>query len=231
MSRLPPACLVLVTASRRLAPDARTPRDRVRALQAQVDEAVGAGVDLIQFREPDLDTADFIALVRWSVTRAAEGRTFVLVNDNVEVAAAGNAHGVHLKSVSERSVAHARASAPEWIVGQSAHDGQTIDARAPADYWLVGTIFPSRSKEAGAPVAGLDLIRRVVVDAAVPVLAIGGITPDRAQSCLQAGASGVAAIGAFLPMGREPESMGVTAAVQAFRRAMAGRDRSGSGIE
>jgi thiamine-phosphate pyrophosphorylase len=231
VNRLPPACLALVTASERLVPDARTAHDRVRALQAQVDEAVGAGVDLIQFREPDLGPADFIGLVRWSVRRARGGRTLILVNDNVQVAAAGGAHGVHLKSVSDRSAARVRASQPEWIVGQSVHEGQGVDAETPVDYWMVGTIFPSRSKGPGARAAGLDLIRRVAADATVPVLAIGGIAPDRAASCLQAGAGGVAAIGVFLPPGREPESMGVSAAVQAFRHAMVRQDRSNSGIE
>jgi thiamine-phosphate pyrophosphorylase len=231
MSRLPPACLALVTASGRLVPDARTSGDRVRALQAQVEEAVGEGIDLIQFREPDLSVADLIGLVRWSVRRAEQGRTLILVNDNVQAAAAGGAHGVHLKSVSDRSAAHVRASQPGWIVGQSVHERQDVLSDTPVDYWMVGTIFPSRSKDPGAPVAGLDLIRRVAADTAVPVLAIGGLTPDRAAPCMQAGAGGVAAIGVFLPPGREPESMGISTAVRAFRQAMARRDRPNSGIE
>ena len=54
----------------------------------------------------------------------------------------------------------------------------------------------------------------------MPVLAIGGMTPERAGPCVKAGAAGVAAIGAFLESGQNPAGLGLQAAATAFREAM-----------
>ena len=65
------------------------------------------------------------------------------------------------------------------------------------DYLLFGTVFESRGKAPGHPVAGLEALARVCATVRLPVLAIGGITVARVPEVAKAGAAGVAAIGLF----------------------------------
>jgi thiamine-phosphate diphosphorylase len=83
------------------------------------------------------------------------------------------------------------------ILGVSTHDPEqarraTADG---ADYVAVGSIFPTTTK-AGFQLVGTDLIRRVRPEVSVPLVGIGGITPDNASAVLEAGADGVAVISA-----------------------------------
>ena len=77
-------------------------------------------------------------------------------------------------------------------------------AESGCDYLIFGTVFPSRSKGAGHPVAGLEGLRQVATTVRVPVVAIGGISLENAASTLATGAAGVAAIDLFrgnIPLG------------------------------
>jgi thiamine-phosphate pyrophosphorylase len=126
----------------------------------------------------------------------------VMVNDRVDVALAAQADGVHLKAASI-GVADARCLAPaDWIVGRSVHELAEVEAaaREGADYLLFGSIFATRSKPPGWPVAGLDGLRAAVAAARqVPVLAIGGVGVAEAAAVAATGAAGIAAIDAFQP--------------------------------
>lgn len=119
------------------------------------------------------------------------------VGDRVDLALAAGADAVQL---SERglSIAGARAVAPGFRVGRSVHrvEAAALAARMGADHLLVGTIFPSATHPAGHPagVALLRSIRDTLGGTAPPLLAIGGLTPERVGEAIQAGASGVVAI-------------------------------------
>lgn len=210
--------LHLVTSRRRLAPDARTPREETTALEAQIAEAIAAGIDVVQVREGDLDAARLLEVVGRSVRRAEHGATRILVNERLDIAVAAAAAGVHLPGAGIPADA-ARRLGPAWTIGRSIHGDEVPGDAGACDYLLFGTVFPSASKGAGSPLAGLDGLRRAVGRASRPVVAIGGITPAHAAACLEAGAVGVAAIGAFLPAGQG--GLGVEAAVRAFRGALA----------
>jgi thiamine-phosphate pyrophosphorylase len=67
-----------------------------------------------------------------------------------------------------------------------------------ADYVTLAPVFESASKPGYGPALGLDGLRAVVRDLAVPVLALGGIGPDDVQGCLRAGAAGVAVMGGVM---------------------------------
>ena len=71
-------------------------------------------------------------------------------------------------------------------------------AAGPVDYLIAGTVFASRSKGAHAPLLGVDGLAEIVQAVSVPVLAIGGITPDRLEEIAAAGAAGAAGIGLFI---------------------------------
>lgn len=120
----------------------------------------------------------------------------LLVNDRLDVALAVRADGVQLSGAS-LSVADARRLNPEWIVGRSVHS--LAEARAAhdegPDYLLVGPVFATATHPGATPL-GLEALRDVA-GLGVPVIAIGGVTADRAGAARAAGAWGVAAIRAL----------------------------------
>ena len=107
-----------------------------------------------------------------------------------------------------------------WLVGRSVHQAAEVEAHESADYFVFGTMFPTRSKDAGAPTQRLEVLADAARRSTAPVWAIGGITPRTAAACVSAGARGVAAIGAFLDGGADVSA--VHARVDAMRRAVAG---------
>jgi thiamine-phosphate pyrophosphorylase len=212
MTSLPRPCIALVTDRRQLTPGA-APADALQALKAWLDEAVDAGVDLIQVRERDLDGRALAGVVSALMPRARAARTRVLVNDRADVALAAGADGVHLPAAG-LPTPRVRELSPAWVIGRSLHAGDVPDAEA--DYLLFGAVLPSRSKPAGWHAAGFETLRTVAAATRVPVLAIGGITPATAGAAAAAGAAGVAGIGVFLP---PPRGMGPERAVDALRSA------------
>jgi thiamine monophosphate synthase len=111
-----------------------------------------------------------------------------------------------------------RSLADCWTIGRSVHAGDVVEGDL-LDYVLFGTVFPSESKGNDVEVAEVQGLATAAASIRLPVIAIGGITPERAAACRAAGAAGVAAIGVFLPPGSARGAMGVEAAVAAFRRA------------
>ena len=170
---------------------------------AQAAEAARCGIDLLQVRELDLEAQPLITLVARIVDAVGATPTRVVVNDRFDVALAAGAHGVHLRADSYPA-ARVRAMAPPgFLIGRSVHsadEAAAVAAEGAADYLVFGTVFQSASKPPGHPTAGLEGLARVV-DAAdgLPVLAIGGVTIGSMPLLAAAGASGVAAIGLFLP--------------------------------
>jgi thiamine-phosphate pyrophosphorylase len=188
-----------------------------------VASAARAGVDLVQVRERDLDGHDLAHLVERCV-RAVDGtRTKVLVNDRADVAVAAGAHGVHLRGDSiaapkVRSVLPASA-----IVGRSVHNPrEAADAtgQGSVDYLIFGTLFETASKDAGQRLStAAELAEACRVAVGVPVLAIGGMTIERAPLVRRAGAAGVAGIGLFIPPPGEDREAHMHAIVSHLRRA------------
>jgi thiamine-phosphate pyrophosphorylase len=171
-----------------------------RPLLEVIREAAHAGVDLIQIRERDLEARELLALTRAAVAAAAGTPAKVLVNDRVDVALAAGAAGVHLRADSFRA-ADVRTLAPAaFVVGRSVHgedEAATIEAAGGCDYLIFGTVFPSATKSPGHPAAGLTALRSVCARVRLPVLAIGGVSVERAADVAAAGAAGIAGIGLF----------------------------------
>lgn len=167
---------------------------------AAITAAARAGVDLIQIREPALDDRALFTLVRGAVAAAAGTQVRTVVNDRLDIALAAGAAGVHLRSTSY-DASHARALAPEhFLIGRSVHgveEAMLVEQRGGCDYLTFGTVFASGSKPEGHPIAGIDALRAVCAAVSLPVLAIGGMTPETAPLAASAGASGLAAIGMF----------------------------------
>lgn len=126
----------------------------------------------------------------------------VIINDRADLARLSGAAGVHvgqedLPPRSVRAVVGADA-----IVGLSTHTIEQVEAalREPITYLAVGPVFGTATKDTGYAAVGLDLVRaaRARVPATIPIVAIGGVTVERARSVLDAGATMVAAIGDLL---------------------------------
>jgi thiamine-phosphate diphosphorylase len=122
---------------------------------------------------------------------AAPARLFV--NQRLDIALATGAAGVQLRARGF-TPADARRLGPDWWIGRSVHSlAEAEAARAEgADYLVVGPVFSTTSHPAAAPL-GRDVLR-AIVRLELPVIAIGGVTPDRVPSLVAAGAHGVAAI-------------------------------------
>jgi thiamine-phosphate diphosphorylase len=117
----------------------------------------------------------------------------VLVNDRADVAAASGAHGVHLGEASIPP-ADARTLLPRALIGRSVHTAEGIaDVARWTDFLFLGTIYPTPSHPDAAGL-GSDALSAAAAQTAVPVLAIGGITPGHVPDLLTAGAYGVAVI-------------------------------------
>lgn len=122
----------------------------------------------------------------------------LFVNDRLDVALAVPCFGVHLGHAS-LPVSAARALNPLWWIGKSVHDLPEAEAARTegADYLVVGPVFATATHPGRAPLGIAALQRIVAAVADTPVLAIGGVTVERARALRQTGAYGVAAIRAF----------------------------------
>jgi thiamine-phosphate pyrophosphorylase len=188
--------------------------ERTRRLLEKISEATRAGVDYIQLREKDLHPRDLESLAKEAGsiiaklrTENPELRTALLINSRTDIALAAHADGVHLRSddISPEEVravwkkrgvgAPARANSPQDpVIGVSCHSPEEV-AQAAANSASFAVFAPVFEKKDARP-AGLDLLREAC-GANIPVLALGGVTLAKVQSCLEAGAAGIAAIRLF----------------------------------
>ncbi|MGH9410148.1 MAG: thiamine phosphate synthase [Vicinamibacterales bacterium] len=168
------------------------------ALVERARWAALAGVGVIQVREHDLPDRDLVELVR-AIVEAAASPCRVVVNDRADIAIAAGASGVHLRADSMPATRVRELLPRGMLLGRSIHSrDDAVAAAGGCDYLLFGTVFPSQGKADGHAVAGLDELREVCRAVPTPVIAIGGIDAARAAAAADGGASGVAAIGAFM---------------------------------
>jgi thiamine-phosphate diphosphorylase len=196
--------IALVTDGRRLAARSGAgPGDVEARLLQQVLDAAEGQVDLVQVREPALETGALVRLVERAVGAARGTRVQVVVNDRLDVALVAGAHGVHLRGDSYPATRARSMAPPGFLVGRSVHgveEAAAVAAAGGVDYLVFGTVFETSSKPRSHVPAGLETLAAVVRAApAVPVLAIGGISEATARQVAEAGASGVAAVGLFFP--------------------------------
>jgi len=182
--------------------------DAVAGLVRLAARLARAGVDWIQIREKDLGARALLALV--SAVIAQAGSAQVVVNARLDVALAGGAAGVHLGEASLPVAAardFCRQRAPALRIGKSCHSLEDALAaeREGADYVFFGPVYATPSKAAYGEPQGIENLEQVARQLGIPVIAIGGITPENAAACIRAGARGVAAIRWFQEPGNLEE--------------------------
>lgn len=168
-------------------------------LTAKVEAALVGGAALVQYRNKTADPE--LRLVQAGTLRAlcqARGVPLV-INDDVDVATALDADGLHLGK-EDRMLSEARARlGPEKLLGASCYDSlenAVAAVRAGADYVAFGSFFASPVKPATVR-APLTLLREAKQRLGVPIVAIGGITLDNASQLIAAGADALAVISAL----------------------------------
>lgn len=192
------------------------PRGRADRDQCDVIERLArGGVEFVVLREKDWSVREWSdCAARLAQARASGLR--VLASRRLDLARALELDGVHLGADSV-PVAEARAFlGPKALVGYSAHERAEAQraVAAGASYVTLSPIFPTGSKP-GAEPRGCAWLREASAGLGVPVLALGGVTPERVAELRRAGATGVVAIAA-LGAAPDPE-----AAAREFRRALA----------
>lgn len=167
-------------------------------LLRQVADAIDGGAGIVQLREKHLDHDDFLEEAKRFVALCREKGAVSIINDDVDIALASGADGVH---VGQEDLAAGRARqllGPDKIVGVSAHNVSEAQAAqaAGADYLGVGAAFVTGTKTDAKPITR-DTIRAVTAAVEIPAVAIGGITRENLPQLSGCGLQGVAVVSAL----------------------------------
>ena len=161
-------------------------------------QVINGGARIIQLRDKTTIKKDLLPIAQDLKNLCAEKGALLIVNDNLDIALAVGADGLHIGQ-EDLPVGVARDLAPmDMLIGCSVlnvEQAQRAVANG-ADYLGVGAIFPTPSKD--AVVVGLEPLRQIKKAVSVPVVAIGGITINNMAKVKKAGADSIAVIGAIL---------------------------------
>lgn len=161
--------------------------------------AIDGGVNIVQLRTRSDYLVDLLpAAVR--IREATRGRASLILNGyGLLTPAEIDADGLQLPEEGETVSIAREVVGPDRLIGRSVHSLQASQQAETdgADYLVAGTIFASDSHREVTP-AGLPFLRAVCSTTRVPVIAIGGIRPENARSCIEAGAAGIAVVSGIL---------------------------------
>jgi thiamine-phosphate pyrophosphorylase len=184
--------LIVITDRRLAAP---------RSVEKVVAAALDAGAGAVQLRDKYRPVRETLALARAlrELTRSAGALLFI--NDRLDVALAAEADGVHVGPDDLPVEAIRRIAPPDLLVGASTDDPLTARrlAAAGADYLGCGAVFGTRTKDVGSEAIGLPRLDEVARAVSIPVVGIGGVTPEGGgRIARETRAAGVACVGAVM---------------------------------
>ncbi len=175
--------------------------DLLTISELELAEALaGSGVELVQYRNKTASSRQFFEISRQLASLLDPRGVRLIVNDRPDIAMLAGAGGVHVGQ-DDLSVEDARAvcggseGKDRWV-GISTHTLEQLAAadRTSADYIAFGPIFQTATKKNPDPVVGTELLRKARRLTKKPLVAIGGITLDRAAEVYRAGADSLAVI-------------------------------------
>ncbi len=175
-------------------------RRSTRPITKTVEMALAGGVDAVQLRERDMSARELHDLASKLRAITREAGAALIVNQRLDVALAVGADGVHLGWRSLNPADVRRLAGEKFLIGMSCHDGPQIHGaeEARVNYALLGPVFHTPSKEGLAYPIGLGPLKSLVSAAKIPILALGGITPENAAKVMETGVAGLAAISALI---------------------------------
>jgi len=153
-----------------------------------------AGVGMIQYRDKHAASGELLRVARLLSALAASHAFRFVMNDRADVAALAGAGGVHVGQDDLPVEAARRICGPDCWVGISTHNLDQLRAAiaTSADYIAVGPIFATATKANPDPVVGVEFVREARKLTGKPLVAIGGITAERAAEVYAAGADSLA---------------------------------------
>jgi len=173
-----------------------------------VEECLGAGLRAVQLREKDLEVRALLALAAPLCEATRHHGARLLINDRADVALAVGADGVQRTHASLPVAALRGITPPGFLIGASVHS--TAEAREAAaqgaDFVVFGPVYDTPSKRRYGSPQGLAALEAAATASTRPVLAVGGITPERVPEVRAAGAAGVAVIGAIYGAARPADA-------------------------
>lgn len=169
-----------------------------RTLKEVVLESLEGGVTMLQLREKHLDEAHFLEEAKELQMLCRSWNVPFLINDNVEIALAMNADGIHVGQSDMAAGDVRKKLGDDKIIGVSA---QTVEQallaeKAGADYLGVGAVFPTSSKDDANEVT-YETLKAICSAVSIPVVAIGGITQENVHQLAGSGICGAAVISAI----------------------------------
>ena len=164
-----------------------------------LQEVIQGGADAVQLREKTMSDGEFLALAKEFRRITSQSKILFVVNDRTEIAKKVDADGLHIGQ-SDLDIYNARMIIGcDRILGVSTHNiAQARKAQLEgADYISVGPLFPTPTKDYEPPV-GLDYLKEVKREIAIPFVAIGAINLGNLSKVLLAGGSRVAICSAII---------------------------------
>lgn len=170
-----------------------------QAFEQQVEQALCGGVTFLQLREKQMGQEAFLTQACKIKKIAGKYGVPLIINDNIEVALAAGADGVHLGQ-GDGSVKQARSRLGEGkIIGVSAHSVEEARAaeKAGADYLGAGAVFPTGTKSDTTRLE-TETLKEICTAVSIPVAAIGGISGENLKRLEGTGIAGIAVVSAIL---------------------------------
>ncbi len=170
-----------------------------RPLPEVIDAACAAGCRWVSVRDKDMVTGQRRAMARELVKIGhAHGATVTLHGD-IATAEAARADGVHVVPGTAPGAVR-QILGKERLIGASVHSWEEAERAQEdgADYVTVSPVFETPSKPGYGPAIGLEILGEFCEALRLPVVALGGVTPEHAGACIEAGAAAVAVMGEIM---------------------------------
>lgn len=170
-----------------------------RSLEYIVTKAVDGGVTMVQLREKDTETGEFLELARHLMSILKPLNIPLIINDRVDIALAVDADGVHIGQSDMAYKDVRRLIGNDKIIGLSVENFKDIEIAntLDVDYIGISPVFGTPTKTDTAEPFGLDGLRKAVTLSIHPTVAIGGMNKDTAKDVMLTGCNGIAVVSAI----------------------------------